>query len=417
MDTPPSSATVALYAQRPFFEKALRYGTAHGILGPAKIDAIRQEGAKGIVQIARYFGTEFLRPELELARQRMVNLVSLYLEHSTQGDLHAAAESLRAHSLLSRSKGGADMLKALLLMPDHSHFGMSDSSADKHFSDDQIPLLARWTLRSLDDYRAELALRRAVQQQREAAFWFARRLGLPAEDLLDAATDAEAVIRTGLLMGAAGAAQMPNWAQFEQAVLRLRKRPASATPPLRLPDDLPPTYHAPVQALATAMLRDDWPRLLDPALAPRKLLQQSLALMGKYFWRDGGIDDISDFDHAVSAEWTQLTQQHSDDSSLLTLFLCLSAKLPPKARTTSLSASAAASLVRRLRKNGFDPEPVRSFINEHAPHEHHNNYQQLWQQFVDEAERDLLDERDTSLAEALRCLRLHCNIVDVAKSA
>ena len=109
-----------------------------------------------MVQIARYFGTEFLRPELERARDRMVNLVSLYLESSCDGDLHSAAESLRDNSFLSRSKGGSDMLKALIAMPQNSHFGMNERSG---FTDDQIPVLAKWTLRSLPDYQAELALR------------------------------------------------------------------------------------------------------------------------------------------------------------------------------------------------------------------------------------------------------------------
>ena len=100
---------------RPFFEKALAFGVQHGILHPDKLDAIRNDAPKGMVQIARYFGSEFLRPELEKARDRMVNLVSLHLEQTSGGDLHAAAESLRDHSFLSRSKAGSDMLKACLL--------------------------------------------------------------------------------------------------------------------------------------------------------------------------------------------------------------------------------------------------------------------------------------------------------------
>ncbi|RYG11046.1 MAG: hypothetical protein EON92_11425, partial [Burkholderiales bacterium] len=107
-----SPSAVSLYDARPFFEKALQHGVQHGIIGPEKIEAMRVDGAKGLVQIARYFGNEFLRPELEKARDRMVNLISLYLESSCDGDVQRAAESLRDFSLLSRSKGGSDMLKA-----------------------------------------------------------------------------------------------------------------------------------------------------------------------------------------------------------------------------------------------------------------------------------------------------------------
>lgn len=120
--------SVSLFDSRPFFEKALSYGIEHGLIGLDKLDAIRADAPKGMVQIARYFGTEYLRPELELAKERIVNLVSLHLAYSTQGDLRQAAELLRDHSFLSRSKAGSDMLKALITMPQTTHFGMNERS-------------------------------------------------------------------------------------------------------------------------------------------------------------------------------------------------------------------------------------------------------------------------------------------------
>ena len=157
----PSACGISLFDARPFFEKALQYGVRHGIIEEARLEAICQDAPKGMVQIARYFGTEFLRPELEKAKDRMVNLVSLYLEDTSGGDLRRAAESLREHSLLSRSKGGSDMLKKLIAMPQHSHFGMHERAG---FSDEQIPLLAKWSLRSYADYQTELAQRSEVAQ-------------------------------------------------------------------------------------------------------------------------------------------------------------------------------------------------------------------------------------------------------------
>src|SRR4051812_13358439 len=106
MSTPAS--TVSLFDGRPFFEKALRHGVQHGIIDDARLAAMHEEAAKGMVQIARYFGTEFLRPDLEQARARIVNMVSLFLEDSSEGDLPTAARSLRENSLLSRSKGGSE---------------------------------------------------------------------------------------------------------------------------------------------------------------------------------------------------------------------------------------------------------------------------------------------------------------------
>ena len=410
-----SPAAIAVYDERPFFEKALVYGAAHGILSAEKIETILNDGPKGLVQIARYFGTEFLRPELERARERMVNLISLYLEESSQGDLQTAAESLRDHTLLSRSKGGSDMLKALLVMPDHSHFGMADSSAQAPaFHDDQIPVLARWSLRTLADFRQERETRQHIRDQIEAAAWFARKLGLPREDLADAQTDADAVIRTGLLMAAAGVARWPSWAQFERAVVLLRKRHSASADTLKivLPTDLPVPLRPLAEQVRTAMLREDVAKILDAATAPRKLFMQSLGFMGKYFWREDGIEEVSDFDQTVSAQWAKVTQNHTDDSSLLTLFLCITAGVP---RKTTLSETSAASLVRKLRKNGLDTTLASAFIREHAPHEHHNDYQRLWTAFMADAERDLMDERDTRLVEAMGCLQLHCNIVKAEK--
>ena len=158
--------TLQLHDARPFFEKALAYGVQHGVIGADKLAAINADAPKGMVQIARYFGSEFLRPELEKARDRMVNLISLYLLDTTGGDLHEAAISLRDHSLLSRSKGGSDMLKRLIAMPESSNFGMAG------YADAETPLLAVWSLRSHADYRAELARRTQIAQAIHAAQWW-----------------------------------------------------------------------------------------------------------------------------------------------------------------------------------------------------------------------------------------------------
>ncbi len=53
---------VSLFDARPFFEKALVYGVQNGILDEARLEAIRNDAPKGMVQIARYFGTEWRRP-------------------------------------------------------------------------------------------------------------------------------------------------------------------------------------------------------------------------------------------------------------------------------------------------------------------------------------------------------------------
>ena len=85
------------------------------------------------------------------------------------------------------------------------------------------------------------------------------------------------------------------------------------------------------------------------------------------------------------------------------------------ARKTIISEGTAASIVRKLRKNGLQPELASEFIRDYAPHENHADYQRLWANFIEETRRDLLDERDTKLVEAMNALKLHCNIVADAK--
>ena len=158
-----SPASISLYDARPFFEKALQFGVQNGIIGPGKLDAICTEAPKGMVQIARYFGNEFLRPDIEKAKDRIVNLVSLYLESTSGGDLRLAAESLRDHSFLSRSKGGSDLLKALLALPESTSFH-TDLGRDAQDERGPPKGLAEWSLKSYADYQAELARRGPLQQ-------------------------------------------------------------------------------------------------------------------------------------------------------------------------------------------------------------------------------------------------------------
>lgn len=397
--------SVSLFDARPFFEKALAYGVQHGIIDQAKIEAICQDAPKGMVQIARYFGTEFLRPELEKAKDRIVNLVSLYLEHSSGGDLRRAAESLRDNSFLSRSKGGSDMLKALIAMPQNSHFGMNEGTG---FTDDHIPLLAKWSLRTLPEYQAELALRQQATLLVDAATWMAETLGLNAEELEEAGKDAEAVIRTALLARLARRTEMPDWVAFEKLILALRKKYPAAdnTPAITLPKDLPARFLPVVERVQQSVLAD-WPKILDAKQTARKLFDQTPAFMGRYFWLEDAVSEVDHFDRSASAAWNKATGGHSDDGSLLTLFLCVAAGSPPK---TVLTEKSAVTLVRKIRKSGLKPDLASQYIADHAPQHYQSDYTQLWEAFVEDAESTLVSDRDYALNDALSLLRRECNI-------
>lgn len=402
MSTP---SAVSLYDARPFFEKALQHGVQHGILGPEKIEAMRIEGPKGMVQIARYFGNEFLRPELEKARDRMVNLISIYLESSCGGDLQQAAESLRDFSLLSRSKGGSDMLKALIAMPQNSHFGMNERGG---FRDEHIPLLAKWSLRSLADYRTELARRSQVAQVVDAALWLAGELGMDADELDEAGKDAEAVIRTALLVLGAGRIEMPDWVAFEKMIGALRKKHGAAPKalPVALPKKLPAHLHDVVEGVRQSVMADA-PKILDPALPVRQLFDRSPAFMGRYFWVEDALAEVDHHDRQASAAWNKVTGGNSDDGSLLTLLLCVAAGATPK---TMLTEKGAATLVRKIWKSGFHPALAMQYLLDHAPAQHQEAYASLWENFVEEAQPTLQSDAVHALNDAVALLRRECHV-------
>jgi len=403
---PAAGAGLALFDDASFFARALVYGVRHGVLDSARLQTIRSEGAKGMVQIARYFGSEYLRPQLELARDRLINLVSLELQHSSGGALPAAALALQKNSLLSRSKGGSDLLRALLALPQSSHFGLQAHDAAP---DERLAQLARWSLRSYAQYQAELAQRQHAMVLLDAARWLARSLNMEDDTLEDSARDAEAeaVIRSALLAIACRQTHMPDWARFQSMLLNLRKKAQTGQMPvLALPKNLPTAYRAAVESLRSSV-QDDLPRLLDPSVPPRRLLGPASGLMGRYFWLEDALSEVDHFAREASAQWSRASGGHDDDSSLLTLFLCLAADSAPK---TLLSARTASTLLRKIRKQGLQPQRATDFIRTHAPESQQSDYLRLWDDFVHEAQDTLQSDRDDALRDALALLRRDCNV-------
>lgn len=429
---PALPTAVSLYDARPFFEKTLQFGLQNGTLQRTKLDAIAADAPKGMVQIARYFGNEFLRPDLEKAREQIVNLVSLYLESSSGGDLQKAAESLRDHSFLSRSKGGSDLLKAMLALPISSHFDLSDDPAE--LAANTPPKgLAEWSLKSFADYQLELASRTALKLEKDAALWLAEALGLELGDLEEAHTHAPAVIRTALLVASCQGTEMPDWVAFESLLAALRKkyRPTknravastgkaphkkSAGLSIVIPENLPQEFWTVVQALQQS-LTDDLPQLLDSTLPVRALFimaddDHHPALLGRYFWLEDLASELDQHDRAISNAWDKVTGANCDDGSLLTLFVCVAAGAAPK---TLLTEKAATVLIRKIQKagapKGFDPEAAHQYILDHAPAQHQADYAHLWSAFVDEALPILQSDSAYAQQDALALLRRECNVM------
>jgi hypothetical protein len=313
---------------------------------------------------------------------------------------------LRDHSFLSRSKGGSDMLKALIAMPQNTHFGMNENTG---FTDEHIPLLAKWTLRTLPDYQAELAKRQQVALCIDAAIWCAEQLGLDEDALAEAGKDAEAVIRTTLLVAACKRSDMPDWVAFEKMVVALRKK--KATPDtiaalITLPKGLPKPFHAVVDMVRQSVL-GDLPKMLDLALSVRKLFDQTPAFMGRYFWLEDALNEVDHYERTVSEAWSKATGGHEDEGSLMTLFLCLAAQATPK---TVLTAAGAATLLRKIRKTGLQPVLATDFIRLHAPEQHQEDYARMWTEFIEEAQPTLMSDFDYAINDALALLRRECNV-------
>ncbi len=396
--------TLAHYDARPFFEKALAYGLEQGILDEERLLAMDAEAPKGMVQIARYFGTEYLRPELERSLQRMLALVSLSLEIHSEGDVRKAAQLLREHSLLSRSKAGADMLKTLIVMPQSSHFAFHEGGA---FTDRLIPLLDRWTLRSAADYRAELEKRRGFAQHIAAARCLGDALGLDDEDLQASGHDADAVVRTALLALGARRKEYPDWRMFEKLVaFWIKQLDAPAGHVLKIPAALPTELHAVVQPLLESVVADlRWAR--DSGQTLRRVFQQTPSFMGRYYWSEDGMAAVVDYDRAVSKEWARKIGDTQEESAVLTALMCLAVGSTPKPVLTEKSATA---LLRKLRKNGWHVAEVSAFIRAHAPVAHRDDYLALWEQFVQEHGTTLRSDMVYALNDALAVLRRECNI-------
>lgn len=239
----------------------------------------------------------------------------------------------------------------------------------------------------------------------QAALWFADQLGLSTDDLQDAEPDAEAVIRTALLLGLTRRKELPDWVAFEKLITALRqKQPAPEL--LKLPKDLPEDFQAVVASVRQSLLAD-WPKLLDVRLAPRKLFDQTPAFMGRYFWLEDGLSEVGHHDRNRSAAWDKLTQGHSDDGTVLTLCLCVAAGSAPK---TLLTEKSAQTLVRKIRKHGLHPALATDYLNAHAPEQHRDDFIRLWQDFVSESQATLLSDHDHKLNDALALLRRECNV-------
>ncbi len=393
---------LATYDARPYFARALDHGIKNGIIEPERLDAMRTDGAKGIVQIANFFGTAHLRTDLDDAMKRMVTLASLYLEHKSEGNLTRAARSLQEHTFLSHSRGGSEMLKALFALP-------SDSTIDDPPEPEGVKEFLR--ARSLSDpwsvaeYRARLAERRLHQAEIDAAYWFADVMGLEPEALMG--ESAESVIDACLLSRIAGKSgtgllSAEEIKKFLKAVRAAKKKPAVSK---TLLDDVPQTLFEVVEKRLKKIRTKDLPRIADMKVAFSDLVREYHDRFHSFTL----LSDISDYDALVTDEWRKVTQGKTDTDSMNTVFLCLAAGLPPK---PALSVAEAKAAIKAIRADGAAAKSVSTFIGDHAPHQMIDGLIALWEdEFLPEViEQLIIDDAGDTPDALLRLLAEHCHI-------
>lgn len=401
-----ASQSLAAYDDRPFFDKALRYAAAQNALAPERLDSLRAEFAKGVVQIANYFGTAYLRPDLELALRRMVNLMSLYLE-DRYGDLPAAAGALREHTLLSLSKAGSDMLKRLNAMPDTTlvlALPVTPESQRAYLDE----MTASETI-SLDEYRAELALRQANQQAIDFACWLGKLMGVSRNDI----DDSDALIRTAMLVLFVEQAElrMPTRTEF----VRLVKAARSAQTRLderrleRLLREAPSEFQRLGRAAMAQFVASDLPRIRRAGATADKLLYGQAG--AAFFVRESLDEDAREYERLVAREWDRVTHGEADDPAVVaTVFVFVAVGLPPKA---SMLLREAKDVIGRFRTHGWDGAAVTAFIDEHAPESLREDLRRFWlDDLKPDAEQHLGDTDpnwpDSHMERALDYLRKTC---------
>jgi hypothetical protein len=380
------ATALTTFDNRPFFDKALRYGVQQGILTPERLQSIQTDFSKGIVQIANFFGTAHLRPELELALHRMVNLVSLYLEEMSGGDVQIAAASLRDKTFLSHSKAGSDMLKRLHAMPEDTLIVGRQVSPES-----QRTYLDKETVAdtiSLAKYQSDLVMRQEHQNTIDFALWLAKKMGVSRNDI----DDADSLIRSAMLVLFVGQAELrlPTRTEFvglikaaRQAKARLDENRLKA-----FLKEAPTEFQQLARRAMDGFIARDLPQIRAASSTADKLLYGRASEV--YFVKASLDDDVRDYDRLVAREWDRVTRGEADDPAVVaTVCFFVATGLPPKA---SMLLREAKEIIRIFRTRGFDSQAVIKFVDDHAPEAIREDLQKSWEDDLKrEAEEQLAD--------------------------
>lgn len=381
---------------RPFFEQALAYGRAQGLIDDERLAGIRSEGAKGIVQLASFFSTSHLRPELEAARTRLVTLISLALEMGSGGDLAAATGLLRQKTLLSLSKAGADALRSLLSLPQDSWLEPPVPIAQF-----EKPMLSFWTLdqpMSFERFQVEKAHREDVRAQHELCYWLAARLGVSRKNL-QMHESCEAVINSVMLLLLVEKAPKKFFSPNQFIKLHAaaaKKRKYDFHPMASWAETAPPALRPLLEEAPQRFVEKILPIIKSNPAAAFLHGVDAGPLSSVFFFEADGLDELTHHDQEKETLWRRITGGKGTDPYVLcTLLLTVAAGMEPR---STLRKKDALELVARYRDRGFRDEGLMTFIQQIVPFQMQSEVIHLWNEDLGPDARDHLDEADIDTA-------------------
>ena len=379
---------------RPYFERVLCHALQTGVEDNTRLDALRREGAKGIVQLATYFGTPNLRPELEAARTRLVTLVGLALEAESGGKIEVAGCLLRDKTLLALSKAGADRLRKLHTLPTERLLG-----APEVFRESEKDFLARCTAdtpMTYARYLAEQVTRERNKDYIDATYWLVGRLGVAREDADEWHVFCESVINSALLVllcerKPAGFFSVERFMKLHEAA---RKKRSASVPALDAwLEEAPQGVRKLLQRESARFVAEVLPVIRE--FSATEIYRNQDRFSGLFFFDTSSVNEITHHDKACAEAWTRITGNQGEHTDVQCgVLLMVATGLEP---TRSLLKRDATRIWDRFRESGFDEAAVARFIDNVVPFEYQSDVRRLWEDDLGPEASLQLDSDDTTL--------------------
>lgn len=375
----------------PYFERVLRHALKNHHVDAARLDGIRKEGAKGIVQLAAYFGTANLRPELEAARNRLVTLVGLALEAESGGRMDVATQLLRDKTLLALSKAGADRLRKLHALP--SERLLAGPEVLRENEKDFLDKYTSVTPITFSRYLAERRVREQNQHHIELAYWLAGKFGVSRDDATEWHVFCESVVNSALLVllnerKPAGFFSVDRFMKLHEAALKQRS-PAFPTLDAWL-EDAPAHLRSLMEKEKERFITKVLPVIRE--VPATELYRNQDRFSGLFFFDTSSVDEITHHDKARAEEWLRITGRQGDHTDVQCGVLLMIATGVPPAR--SLRKKDALQIWDNFRDKGFDDNAVAHFIENVVPFEYQADVRRMWLEDLGPEARMQLDHHD-----------------------